>query len=126
MVNAILTYLATNPEVLHVLFAIGGAGIVWLYKYLTGSNLPPEIASLVESLLAQRKLAQAHATLQDLGSHAAAVVPTVAAAQQQTAQQLLLGQIQTILAGLIATPSPAPAPAPTLSPPPATPPATSH
>jgi hypothetical protein len=54
-----------SPEVLHLLFALLGAGLGWYARH-SSINVAPEVLALVEKLLSRQKEDQAHGQLQDL------------------------------------------------------------
>jgi hypothetical protein len=54
-----------GPEVLHLLFALLGAGLGWYVRHAS-LGVSPEVLSLVEKLLARQKEGQAHGLLRDL------------------------------------------------------------
>jgi hypothetical protein len=54
-----------GPELLHLLFALLGAGLGWYARHAS-LGVSPEVLTLVEKLLARRKEGQAHSLLRDL------------------------------------------------------------
>jgi hypothetical protein len=54
-----------GPELLHLLFAVLGAGLGWYARHAS-LGVSPEVLTLVEKLLATRKEGQARGLLRDL------------------------------------------------------------
>jgi hypothetical protein len=54
-----------SAELWHLLFALAGALLGWLVRHYTAS-LPPEVAALVQELLARKKQQETHGLLEDL------------------------------------------------------------
>lgn len=58
-----------TPDTLNIIFAVGGAAFGWWLKRHPDNKIPPELADVVQLLLARRaaiRQAQAHAALQEL------------------------------------------------------------
>lgn len=54
-----------SPEVLHLLFAVGGAVLGWVARHHS-LGVSPDVLAAVEQLLARQRQQQAHGLLQDL------------------------------------------------------------
>jgi hypothetical protein len=68
-----------TPEIIHLVFALVGAGLGWYYRHRSQRELPPElqdILNVLENRLSQRKEQDAHDLLQELTAAGKAKQPT--------------------------------------------------
>jgi hypothetical protein len=55
-----------DPEIWHVVFAVGGAAVGWWLRHRQGGSVPPEVAEIVRAVLDRRKQQQTPSQLDEL------------------------------------------------------------